>query len=147
YTFWKRTAAPPQMTTLDAPSRETCTVRRERTNTPLQALLLLNDVQYIEASRALAQRTLRDGGNTDAEKISLLFRLGTCRKPDARELSELTGELAELRKDFKANPEGARKLLRIGEMAFPPGMDPSEAAAWTILANTVLNLDEVLNKS
>src|SRR5271157_3358961 len=82
YTFWKRTSPPPQMTTLDAPSREACQVRRERTNTPLQALLLLNEPQFVEASRALAERTLREAGPTTDERLSYMFRLATSRLPD-----------------------------------------------------------------
>src|SRR5260370_15518909 len=75
YTFWKRTAPPPQMTAFDAPSRESCTVRRERTNTPLQALLLLNETQYVEAARALAERTLREGGDKPEARLTYLFKL------------------------------------------------------------------------
>ncbi len=83
YTFWKRTSAPPQMTTFDAPSRESCTVRRERTNTPLQALLLMNEPQLVEASRALAERTLRDAGPTNQDRLTHMFRLVTARCPGA----------------------------------------------------------------
>src|SRR5262249_51004629 len=83
YTFWKRTSPPPQMTTFDAPSREACTPRRERTNTPLQALLLLNDPQYVECARVLAERVLKQGGKSDGERITHLFRLAACRHPDA----------------------------------------------------------------
>ena len=81
YTFWKRTSPPPQMTTFDAPSREACTVRRERTNTPLQALLLMNEPQFVEASRALAERTLREGGPTTDDRLTYMFRLATARRP------------------------------------------------------------------
>src|SRR5207244_10379041 len=89
YTFWKRTAPPPQMNAFDAPSREACTVRRERTNTPLQALVLLNETQYVEAARALAARTLREGGTGLEARLTFLFRLATARRPDANELAEL----------------------------------------------------------
>ena len=89
YTFWKRTSPPPQMTTLDAPSREACVVRRERTNTPLQALLLLNEPQFVEASRALAERTLREAGPTTDERLVYMFRLATARLPDAKDMAEL----------------------------------------------------------
>ncbi|MBX6316438.1 MAG: DUF1553 domain-containing protein, partial [Isosphaeraceae bacterium] len=89
YIFWKRTAPPPQMTTFDAPSREACFVRRERTNTPLQALVLMNEPQYVEAARALAERTLREGGATPRQRLAYMFQLVTCRPPDDRELDEL----------------------------------------------------------
>src|SRR5205823_10041088 len=91
YTFWKRTSPPPQMTTFDAPSRESCLVRRERTNTPLQALLLMNEPQFVEASRALAERTLREGGSTTDERLAYMFRLAAARRPDSQDLAELTG--------------------------------------------------------
>ena len=89
YTFWKRTSPPPQMTTFDAPSREACLVRRERTNTPLQALLLLNEPQFVEAARALAERTLREAGPTTEERLAYMFRLATSRRPTPKELAEL----------------------------------------------------------
>ncbi len=145
YTFWKRTAPPPQMSTFDAPSRESCTVRRERTNTPLQALLLLNDPQYVEASRVLAQRALGAEEKDDA-RIGHLFRLATGRTPTADELKELRGELADLRAEYAKDEAAAAKLIRIGETAAPAAVRPAELAAWTMLASTVLNLDEVLNK-
>ncbi|MFO0881049.1 MAG: PSD1 and planctomycete cytochrome C domain-containing protein [Gemmataceae bacterium] len=146
YTFWKRTSAPAAMTTMDAPSRESCTVRRERTNTPLQALLLLNDVQYIEAARALSERGLREGGKTDAERIGYLFRLVTGRRPHEKELAELTAALGDLRKEFARNPQGAQRLIRIGESKPDASLSAADLAAWTMLSNTLLNLDEVLNK-
>jgi hypothetical protein len=146
YTFWKRTSPPPQMSTFDAPSREACTVRRERTNTPLQALLLLNEPQYVEAARALAGRSLREGGKTDDDRIGYLFRLATARRPDSREVAELQSALKDLRAEYAANPAAASKLIAIGESKPDASLDAKELAAWTMLANTVLNLDEVLNK-
>jgi hypothetical protein len=146
YTFWKRTSPPPQMSTFDAPSREACTVRRERTNTPLQALLLLNEPQYVEAARALAGRALREGGKTPSEQIAHLFRLATARKPDAKELAELLAALKDLRSEYAANEAEAKKLIAIGETKPDANIPPAELAAWSILASTVLNLDEVLNK-
>jgi mono/diheme cytochrome c family protein len=146
YTFWKRTSPPPQMTSFDAPSREACTVRRERTNTPLQALVLLNETQYVEAARALAGRALREGGKTPEQQISYLFRLATSRPPDAKELAELTGALKDLRAEYAAKPTEAARLIAIGETKPDERIPPAELAAWTMLASTVLNLDEVLNK-
>ncbi|MGP0063911.1 MAG: DUF1553 domain-containing protein, partial [Isosphaeraceae bacterium] len=148
YTFWKRTAAPPQMTTFDAPSRESCTVRRERTNTPLQALLLMNEPQLVEASRALAQRALREAGaaaSTEA-RLTYLFRLAAGRCPDARELDELRAALADFRTHYAGKPDDARHLIAIGETKPDAHLEPSELAAWTMIGNVVLNLDEVITK-
>ncbi|HZT80192.1 MAG TPA: PSD1 and planctomycete cytochrome C domain-containing protein [Gemmataceae bacterium] len=146
YTFWKRTAPPPQMSTFDAPSRESCTVRRERTNTPLQALLLLNEKQYVECARALAERVLREGGKTPEERATYLFRLATARKPDAQELAQLVGVYKGQHAEYAHNAEAAKKLIAVGESKPDPKLDPAELAAWTMVANVVLNLDEVLNK-
>src|SRR5262249_37977428 len=146
YTFWKRTAPPPQMNTFDAPSRESCRVRRERTNTPLQALLLLNETQYVEAARALAERTMLQGGTTPEKRIAYLFRLATSRKPDAGEqatrLEAYRAHLAECTNDVA----GARKLIEVGETKPDATLNRSELAAWRMIANVVLNLDEVLTK-
>ena len=148
YTFWKRTAAPPQMTTFDAPSREACTVRRERTNTPLQALLLMNDPQVVEASRGLALRALRESGTsaTTDDRLTYLFRLAAGRAPDARELSELRAALGDFRKHYASKPEDARNLIAIGESKPDSAVDPTDLAAWTMIGNVVLNLDEVITK-
>jgi mono/diheme cytochrome c family protein len=146
YTFWKRTAPPPQMTVTDAPSREACVVRRERTNTPLQALLLMNETQYVEAARALAERVLREGGGTDESRLTYLFRLAAARKPDADEVTELASALADFRATYARDAAAATKLIAVGETKPDPKLDPAELAAWTMVGNTVLNLDEVLNK-
>jgi hypothetical protein len=146
YTFWKRTAPPPQMTTFDAPSREACTARRERTDTPLQALLLMNETQYVEAGRALAERALREGGPTPEGRATHLFRLAAARKPDDRELAELLSAYRDHRAAFGRDAEAARRLIAVGETKPDASLDPAELAAWTMVANLVLNLDEVLNK-
>jgi hypothetical protein len=146
YTFWKRTSPPPQMTTFDAPSREACVARRERTNTPLQALLLLNDPQYVECARGLAERVLHEGGKADNERIAYLFRLATCRRPDAKEVAELQAALKDLRAEYTRDAEAAKKLIAVGESKPDAKLAAGELAAWTMLASTVLNLDEVLNK-
>jgi hypothetical protein len=146
YTFWKRTSAPPQMTALDAPSRESCTVRRERTNTPLQALLLLNEKQFVEAARALAERTMKQGGKGVEERLTFLFRVATTRKPDARELAELASEYRDHLATYSKDVEAARKLIAVGETKPDAALNPTELAAWTMVANLVLNLDEVINK-
>ncbi|MBY0523516.1 MAG: PSD1 and planctomycete cytochrome C domain-containing protein [Gemmataceae bacterium] len=146
YTFWKRTSPPPQMTSFDAPSRESCTVRRERTNTPLQALLLLNETQFVECARALAERTLRDGGKDAESRLAFLFQQATARKPGAGEMAvlmeTLNGHLATYRKDVDA----AKRLINVGETKPDDRLDLAELAAWTMLANLALNLDEVISK-
>jgi len=146
YTFWKRTAPPPQMNAFDAPSREACTVRRERTDTPMQALLLLNEKQYVECARALAGRTLRESSGTTEARLGYLFRLATARKPDAKELAELVSLYQENLATYTGDVESAKKLIAVGETKPDTKFNPTELAAWTMIANLVLNLDEVLNK-
>jgi hypothetical protein len=146
YTFWKRTSPPPQMTTFDAPSRESCIVRRERTNTPLQALLLMNEPQFVEAARALAQRAIREGGETPQARLTYMFRLVTARKPDADELAKLVAAYHDLLATYTSNPDAAKQLISAGETKPDPHFEPSELGAWTMIANLLLNLDEVTNK-
>jgi hypothetical protein len=146
YTFWKRTAPPPSLITFDAPDRETCAVRRARTNTPLQALVLWNDPTYVEASRKLAERLLTEGGATAEERISLAFRLATARRPTARELAVLKDVLDRQRAIFHADGEAAARLLAVGEAPRNEQLDAVELAAWTMLASAILNLDETLTK-
>jgi hypothetical protein len=140
YTFWKRTSPPPQMTTLDAPSREACCVRRERTNTPLQALLMMNERQYIEAARGLADRAMKSGGSGPEDPLVWMFRSATCRTPDRAELSELVSAYRDFLAKYAADPEATKKLL-----GGPTSPSP-EWAAYTMVANLILNLDEVLTK-
>ncbi|OAI47887.1 hypothetical protein AYO44_08625 [Planctomycetaceae bacterium SCGC AG-212-F19] len=146
YTFWKRTSHPPQMSTFDAPSREACQVRRERTNTPLQALLLLNETQFIEAARALAERTMKDGGTTVEKRLAYMFRLVVARPPDPKELAELVSAYSDHLAKYSGNPETAKKLINIGETKPDATLNPGELAAWTMIGNLILNLDEVINK-
>jgi hypothetical protein len=146
YTFWKRTSPPPQMNAFDAPSREMCTVRRERTNTPLQALLLLNETQYVEASRALAERTLREGGAQPEDRLTYMFRLATARKPDAKEMAELLAAYKDHLATYSRDVKAAKELIAVGETRPDEKLNPSELAAWTMVANLILNLDEVINK-
>lgn len=147
YTFWKRTAPPPTLQLLDAPSRETCTVRRSRTNTPLAALALLNDVQFFETARALAQRTLTEAGSEAKDRATYAFRLATARRPTDDELAILVRQYEAQRAAYAADPEAAKKVLTVGENKPPDGLDPAELAAWTLVANCILNLDETMSKN
>jgi hypothetical protein len=146
YTFWKRTSPPPSLMTFDAPDRETCTVRRARTNTPLQALVLLNDPTYVEAARKLAERMMTEGGKAPEDRIAFAFRLATARQATAEERRVLRGvfdaELAVYRHDAAA----ALKLLSVGESPRDPKLDLAELAAWATVAGVILNLDETVTK-
>jgi hypothetical protein len=146
YTFWKRSAPPAQMEIFNAPNRETCTVRRERTNTPLQALVTLNDVQFVEAARHLAQAALKDGGDQTASRIDLLARRLLARPFRAEEIEVVQDSLAELLAYYKEHGEDAKKLIAVGESKADPNLDAATLAAWTMLVNQLMNLDEVLNK-
>ncbi|MGE3317505.1 MAG: DUF1553 domain-containing protein, partial [Planctomycetaceae bacterium] len=146
YTFWKRTSPPPSLTTFDAPSREACTVRRSRTNTPLQALVLMNDEQYVEASRRFARRIMTEGGATPDERATFAFRVSTSRKPKADEVAVLMNVFTKQLEEFRANREAAEKLLKVGDMPPDTSLDAAELAAWTMVANVLLNLDETVTK-
>jgi mono/diheme cytochrome c family protein len=146
YTIWKRTAAPPSLLIFDAPSREVCTVKRSRTNTPLQALALLNEITYVEAARKLGERMVREGGAKDEERITWGFRMVTGRKASAEELSILTEGLAADLARFKKSPAEAARLLAFGEAKNGAGVDVAELAAYTLTANVLLNLDETVTR-
>ena len=146
YTIWKRTAAPPSMLLFDAPSREYCTVKRSRTNTPLQALSLLNEVTYVEAARKLGERMVREGGATDAERIRFAVRTTLARDPSEQEATILLKGLAADRAKFAKSPEAARKLLAFGDAKPAAGLDPVELAAHAMTANILLNLDEAVTR-
>lgn len=146
YTFWKRTAPPPNLMTFDAPSREACVVRRARTNTPLQALVLMNDRQYVEAAKLVAQRVVAEGGATPDERLTYAFRLATARKPAPDELAVLLKVYAKHLARFQADPEAAKKLLAVGDSATAAAMAPEELAAYTMVSNLILNLDETVTK-
>ncbi len=146
YTFWKRTSPPAALTTFDAPSRETCTVRRPRTNTPLQALALMNDEQYVEASRQLARRMMIESGPAPHDRLALGFRLCTSRRPQSRELDVLAKLYDEQLAFYRSDKDAAIKLLSVGESKRDESLEPSEHAAWTMMANLLLNLDETITK-
>lgn len=145
YTFWKRSAPPASMEIFNAPNRETCTVRRERTNTPLQALVTLNDVQFIEAARVLAESALQHSPSDDARIHYLGMKLLSRPFHDA-EKQIIRESLTNLQNHYRAHPEDARKLIQVGERRPQPSLEPTTLAAWTMLANQLMNLDEVLNK-
>ena len=139
YTFWKRTSAPPQMTTFDAPSRESCTARRERTNTPLQALLMLNETQFLESSKHLAKRLLAQSDLIEDPRAQTewLFETIVVRLPDPQESEELSRLFTDLAGHYETHPNEAVALV---------GESSTSLAAWTVVASTLLNLDEVVSK-
>jgi hypothetical protein len=146
YTFWKRTVAPPAMITFDAAGREACIVRETRTNTPLQALTLLNDVTYVEAARVLAQRVLREAKPGLEDRLTLIFRLAVGRRPQAQEMRILEAGLLEYLARFRADPAAARELVSVGESMPGNPQHLEELAAYTAIAELLLNLDEVITK-
>jgi hypothetical protein len=145
YTFWKRTVAPPTLMTFDAANRETCVVRETRTNTPLQALSLMNDVTYVEAARVLAQRIMAVSASPE-QRLAQAFRIATCRSPRAQELAVLRTGLERHLDEYRRHKEAALKLVEAGETARPAGVDVAELAAYTAVCNLILNLDEVISK-
>jgi Protein of unknown function (DUF1553)/Protein of unknown function (DUF1549)/Concanavalin A-like lectin/glucanases superfamily/Planctomycete cytochrome C len=145
YTFWKRMAPPPSMEIFNAPNREVSCLRRERTDTPLQALVTLNDPQFIEAARRLAQLALSEPGD-DAHRIDLLARRILARPFSAKETAVVQAILVRLRSGYQGKADEAKALIAVGESKPDAKLDPSELAAWTMLDNELFNLDETLNK-
>jgi mono/diheme cytochrome c family protein len=146
YTFWKRAAPPASMEIFNAPAREFCTVRRERTNTPLQALVTLNDPQFVEAARHLAQRALKEGGEAADGRLDLLARRLLARPLGPEECRVVRASLDDLLAYYQSHSKDAVALLAVGESKADPSLDAPTLAAWTMLANELMNLDEVLNK-
>ena len=147
YTFWKRMQPPPAMMVFDAASRNNCTIKRQSTSTPLQAMVLLNDPQFIEASRALAIKMMNDGGQNIKDQIIFGFRSATSRFPDDEELEILQHLFEDEIKEFSENHDRADQFLENGEMLIDDHADPIEVAALTVVANTLLNLAECIHKS
>ena len=145
YWFWKRSAPPASMDILNAPSRENCCVKRERTNTPLQALVTLNDPQFVEAARFLADRALEIGGETDESRIEFIAERLLARPLSGDEMGIVKKSLADLAEWYKAHPEEAKQLITIGDSK-PRAVDPVQLASWTMVTNELMNLDEVLCK-
>ena len=146
YTFWKRTCPPPSLVTFDAPDRETCTVRRSRTNTPLQALVLLNDPTYVEASRKLAERIMLEGGDSVETRINFAFRVVLTRQPRPQEISVLKNIHTQQLEKFRQNETAAQKLLKVGESPRNEQLDVVELATWATISGILLNLDETVTK-
>lgn len=146
YTFWKRTVPPPGMMTFDASPRDLCTIKRQETNTPLQALVLMNDPQLIEAARLLAQTAIDKGGENLEERISFMFLKSTSREPTDEEIQVLKQLYKEELALFEKEEDGAQKYLSVGDLTFDSNLNPKELAAYAMLANTIFNLDESINR-
>ena len=146
YTFWRRTIAPPSMITFDSADRETCAVGETRTNTPLQALNLMNDVTYVEASRKMAERMMKDGGTTPEERIGYGFELATARRPNVAEGSVLHQTFQQFLDGYQTDPGEALELLSEGESERDETLDPVELASYASVASLILNLDEAITK-
>lgn len=146
YTFWKRQVPPPGLLLFDAPNREMCAVKRPRTNTPLQALALMNDPQYVEAARFLAERLISEGGASISDRIARGFLLSVGRHPKPEEVAVLERIYTRQRERFVNSPEDAKALLAVGDKPASAGLPPEELAAWTTVASAILNLDETITK-
>lgn len=147
YTLWKRTNPPPAMVTFDAPNRELCVMNRESTNTPLQALILLNDVQFVEISRHFAQRLLQKNPTAkDKERLAIAFEMITSRRPSAKELTVLMEALQDQRKIYENDPNAAHALLTFGDYPRNKGLNPTEHAAYCQVVNLIMNLSESITK-
>lgn len=146
YTYWKRTVPPPSMLSFDAPNRETCTVSRATTNTPLQALVLLNDPQFVEASRAFARRILTEAPKNTGARIVFAFEECTSRLPSKNELNIIRNTLKREQNNYAAHPESATAFIKIGESQTSKNINPIEHAAWTTVASLIMNLSETLTR-
>jgi len=146
YTFWKRTIPPPTMVNFDASTRESCVVRTGYTNTPLQALDLMNNTQYVEAARVLAQRMMREGGSTPAARIGYAYRRATARLPRPREAAVLLAAFDEQLASFRGKPADALKYVSQGEYPRDEQLDVPELAAYASVASLILNLSQTITK-
>ena len=146
YTYWKRTVAPPTMVTLDATSRESCIVKRSRTNTPLQALALMNEVTFVEAARMLAQRVMNSSEAATDRRIGQAFQRVVSRLPTVKEREVMSQAYESYLGAFQENPQAAEKLLSVGESPHDTSLNAAESAAWTMVMSVILNLDEVVTK-
>jgi len=148
YTFWKRTVPPPNMLLFDTPTRDFCMVQRENTSTPLQALVLMNDPQFLEASKALAHRAIKENeSNEEMQIIQHMFTLATSRKAEEEELNSLSEMFRDQLNYYKENPSQADELLKYGNFEVPEEEDKSQLAAYSFVANAIFNLDETIRKT
>jgi hypothetical protein len=147
YTYWQRTFLHPSLAAFDAPSREECTVERPRSNTPQQALVLLNDPTYVEAARALAGRTISLGGDTADSRLEFAFRQVLTRSPRPEEVKLLTALLEKHRREFAPEKESTEQFLKVGDLVSDSSLDPAELAAWTSVSRVLLNLHETITRN
>ena len=145
YVYWRRSTVYPSFVTLDAPTREFCVSQRAKTSTPLQSLVLMNDPVFVEAARAVAQRILTSGEPDAAARLRLIWRLALSRQPDDRELAILQEVLQQQSETYANDPEAAKRLAAVGDLARPDGLSDSELATWTAVANVILNLNETIS--
>ncbi|MFO0818998.1 MAG: PSD1 and planctomycete cytochrome C domain-containing protein [Pirellulales bacterium] len=146
YTHWQRQYLHPSLMAFDAPSREECAADRTRSNTPLQSLVLLNDPSYVEAARAFAELTLREGGNATEERLTWMFRRALSRAPRAEEIQVLTPLLEKHLAEYRADGKAAETFLAVGTRPAPPTLDRAELAAWTSVARVIMNLHEFITR-
>jgi hypothetical protein len=146
YTFWRRSVPYPSMVTWDAPSREVCALRRVRTNTPLQALVCLNDPVYVEAAQALARRIVREGGDDVAQRAAFGLQICLCRPPAVAQIQVLTDLFAQQYTHYQSDRDAAEEMASVPRGPLPPESDVAALAAWTVVANVLLNMDGVLTR-
>ena len=146
YTYWKRSAPHPGLMAFDTPTRETCTLERQRTNTPMQALVTLNDEQFVEASRAFAQRILKSSAKTFTDRVDWAFEVATGHPADELRKQVFEDTYKYQKEKFTAEPNRAKELLEAGETPRDTSINANEHASWTVLASMLLNLDETLNR-
>ena len=147
YTHWQRMFLHPSLLAFDAPSREECTVSRPRSNTPQQALVLLNDPTYVEAARAFAERILVQGGQDDSSKLNWAYQTALSRNVNPNEANILLDVLAKHLNTYKQNPQAADEYLSVGRRVVPENIDKSELAAWTSISRIILNLHETITRN
>jgi hypothetical protein len=147
YTFWKRTVPPPSLQTFDAPEREFCIVKRSVTNTPLQALVLMNDPTYVEASRKLAERMMMEAPSSPTERIRYGFRIATSHNPTEAQMKILMSVYNRQGVKYRKDEDAAKKLLSVGESKCNDKLDPSDLAAYANVVSVIFNLDETITRS
>lgn len=146
YTFWKRSVLHPALAIFDAPTRNVCEVARSTTNTPLQAFATLNETSFVESARALAERMMTEADGTEPNLVDHVYLLVLSRHPSAKEQQVLVDLYQDMQRRFSEHPEDAAALLKVGELPNPQQLDPAKLAAWTTVAQVILNLDESLTK-